>query len=380
MKPPIEILKKINISKFLEGKVTDYVFGPSSEIFVGSFGYPKVYLGPLASLEDELISTPSLFNLSYDEIIQKRSLLVRGTKQMSIRSRIQTEMAEVALSTKPIDVEEHFTKKPNFEMVLSSIHQPIGASAPLKSFRQAENPVIPKKVDSIINEDILANDAISELLSKGFDNYYITKIFSIGTLGKEENKKIVPTKWSITALDDIIGKQRMDKIREFPEINQIMLFYFKHLGNSYHILLLPGVWEFENFESWYPHSEWSKGTKEFYTSEEYEPFEGRTAYAASQVGGYYASRFAVVKYLFSLRKQARVVAIREIDETYTIPLGVAQVREGVNSAMRRMPLKFDSKKEAVEYLSKVLKVSIKKYLSKSMVLRQTKLTDFLRPF
>ena len=84
--------------------------------------------------------------------------------------------------------------------------------------------------------------------------------------------------------------------------------------------------------------------------------------------------------MFSLRKQARVVAIREIDETYTIPLGVAQVREGVNSAMRRMPLKFDSKKEAVEYLSKVLKVSIKKYLSKSMVLRQTKLTDFLRPF
>ncbi|MFH2106328.1 MAG: hypothetical protein ABII22_03640, partial [Candidatus Micrarchaeota archaeon] len=176
------VLKKIDISQFLGGKVTDHVFGPSADVFIGSFGYPDVFVGPLASVDDTITPTRELYTLSYDEIIRQRSMLVRGNKKTNVRARIETEIAEVALSTKAIDVEEHFTKTPKFDMAFSSLVQPMGASAPLKSFRQAENPVIPKKVDAIIHEDILATDAVSELMRKGFDNYYITKIFSIGSL------------------------------------------------------------------------------------------------------------------------------------------------------------------------------------------------------
>jgi hypothetical protein len=369
-------LKKIDISQFLGGKVTDHVFGPSSDVFIGSFGYPDVFVGPLASVEDTITPIRELYTLNYDEIIRQRSMLVRGNRKTNVKTRIESEIAEVALSTKAIDVEEHFTKTPKFDMTFSSLVQPMGASAPLKSFRQAENPVIPKKVDAIIHEDILATDAVSELMRKGFDNYYITKIFSIGSLGKEENKKIVPSRWSITALDDIIAKQKMAQIRDSSELNQILVFSFAHLGNSYHVLLLPGTWEFENFESWSPNSLWAKGEKDYTTTEEYEPFDGRSDYATNQVGGYYASRFAVVEYLYNIRKQARVVVFREISEEYMVPLGVAQVREGVRGAVRRMPMRFQNKMEAIEYLKTELKVPMSTYLMKSKILRQSRLTEF----
>ncbi|MBI5051121.1 hypothetical protein HZC08_00005, partial [Candidatus Micrarchaeota archaeon] len=102
----------------------------------------------------------------------------------------------------------------------------------------------------------------------------------------------------------------------------------------------------------------------------------RSTYAKEQVGGYYASRYSVLQYLSSIRRQARVIVFREIDPDYNIPVGVWQVREGVKHAFDSAPLKFNSREEVFAFLSKKLKAGFASYLQKSRVLRQTRLMDF----
>lgn len=371
------ILKRIDAQTGFKNKMSEHVFGPSQEVFVGSYGYPYVSFGPLAALEERPVGVKSLYGKPYPEIIKTRSSMVRG-KQFSTESkRMKTDMQEVALSVRATDVEMKFTKKPTMAVRFSSLVQPMGPSAPLFSFKQAENPKIPKKVDQVIGDNLLAAEAVSELMGSRFDNYYITNIFSTGALGKEENRKIVPTRWSITALDDIIGKQRMEKIRNFEkQINDFLVFEHKNYDNHYCILMMPGNWEFENFESWSPKSVWAMGSNHTVTTEEYEPFGGRTTYADKQVGGYYASRFSIVEYLEKIRRQARVVVFREIGEGYMVPLGVFQVREGVRSALEKRPRIFSTLPEAFTYLSTILNVSLNRYKKSSKILRQSRLTDF----
>ena len=51
-----------------------------------------------------------------------------------------------------------------------------------------------------------------------FDEYTLSKILSVGVLGLKKDKKLVPTRWSITATDDILAKNLLRKIRDFKWI------------------------------------------------------------------------------------------------------------------------------------------------------------------
>ncbi len=358
--------------QFLEFKPTTDIFGPSGEIFVGRYGYPNVAAGPLVSINNTTIASPrELFGKDYADVLASQTSFIRGKKEVNISTRIQQDMNEVAMSMRPIDVEMKLAKAPSFDPHLDNIHSPVGTGIPIKEFRQAENPRIPKRVDSLANDDVTAMTAIAELSEHEFDNYYITNIFSIGTLGRIEAKRLVPTRWSITAVDDIIAKQRMERIREYPELNEVLLYHSSFLDNHFHVLLMPGKWEFENFESWPQNGLWAG------TTEEYEGYYGRTTYADKQVGGYYASRFGVTEHLDNIRRQAKVVVFREIGEGYNAPVGVFQVRENVRHAFTdSKPLRFDSVADALNFLRAKLNVSMKKYLSMSQMLCQRRLIEF----
>ncbi len=370
------ILKRIDAQVGFKTKVSQDVFGPSQELFVGSYGYPTVSFGPLATIDREPVSVKNLYGRPYEEIIDIRTSMVRGNKFSSVTNRMNLEMQEVALSTKVIDVEMKLSKKPAGNTSFSTLVQPMGPSAPLLQFKQADNPKIPKRVDTVISEGLLATDALAELSGHGFDNYYLTNIFSTGAFGKIENRRMVPTRWSITAMDDILGKQMMERVRDYPPTNNIVVYSNEYLYNHFEVLLIPGSWEFENFEAWSPNSVWAGGAAEAVVTEEYEPFWGRTKYADKQVGGYYASRFSVLKHLDSIRRQARVVVFREIGSEYMVPVGVFAVRETVKKSFDNIGFKFQKLNDALEYISTKLKVPITRYLLQSQVLKQTRLLDF----
>ncbi|MCD6575675.1 MAG: hypothetical protein J7K73_00775 [Nanoarchaeota archaeon] len=378
---PCPLLAKFNVKQKLE--IGREFSGPSTSVFVGHSNYPNVFVGPIGAIENEnLVDNPAKwFGMEYSKIIEMRSLTIRSKAVQNVKSknRFVEENQLLAMSKKPTDVDLKFLKKPNFKVSFSDVTQPMGPSAPIEKMKIVENPKIPHKVDKVVDDELKAVEQVN-VLYKNFDIYYITNIFTSGALGKYENQKLVPTRWSITAVDDILAKEMMKRIREYPEVNSYFVYESKYLDNHFVILLMPGRWEYENFEAWALGSSWAQQAKETFFLEEYEPFEGRKTYADKEGGGYYAARFAVCEALDKMKRQARVIVFREISEGYIVPLGVWQVRENVRNAMKSDPKKFQTLGEALSYINSKLSIPISRYKQQSRILQQKSLFDFAERF
>jgi len=366
----------------LEQKIRDRLskdfFGPSYSVFVGHYGYPNVNIGPMAGLENRpVIDDPSKwFGKSYQEIIELRSLLIRSKQKESIfsRSRFVQDNQELAIAKQPADTEITFKKDPVYIFRLSDSTQPMGPSGSIDKMRITENVKVSRHVDKVVSDDLKANDAAMMLYKKQSDVYKITTVLSSGALGLEKNKKIVPTRWSITATDDIITKGLLEKVRTYQSINDYLVYEANYLGNYFVILFMPGNWEFENFEVWAPGSNWAAQSQSRIIGE-YEPHRGRTTYAESQAGGYYAARIASAEVLGRMKRQARVVSFREVSEEYSIPMGVWVVRETARKAFANMK-KFSTKEEALGYVKTRLRVPLEHYMKTSKILKQGRLGDY----
>ncbi len=352
-------------------KIGESVFGPTPpNVFVGEYNYPNVFAGPLVSLEEKPIDSPvDLYGLNYDAIIQSRISLVRGMERRNVKAPFEKAF-EIATSINQPDIETTFKKPIEFSLTFSSLHQPSGPSGEIKKFEIAGNPVIPAKIDEIVAEKLKVREALPELMEE-FDYHYIQKILTAGVLGEE--RKLVPTKWGITATDRMVADEFLKEVKQNSHIVQPTIYSNNYLFNHFEILLLPGAWEFEQFESWEPDNDQQQGTD---ISHEYEPYWGRSDYAKTEGGGYYAGRHGVAEALNILRKQARCVIFREVNENYTIPVGVFEVRENVRNAFRKQPTKCTTLNEALEILKTRLKQPMHKYLKQSRILTQKTLGEY----
>ncbi|MDD5111782.1 MAG: hypothetical protein PHG85_04510, partial [Candidatus Altiarchaeota archaeon] len=283
----------------------------------------------------------------------------------------------IALSVRPVDVETHFQGRPSMSFSFSPISQPMGPSGVLKDFRLADNPKIPRKVDSIVSDGLRASDAVYELYKGSHDVYYLANVLSSGVLGSPKGQRMVPTRWSITAIDDIVGKQLMGELREFPCVEEYSVYTNTYLENHFEILLMPGNWEYEQFEAWAPKTLWTQSYDAPVIVGEHEGFSGRSDYAINEGGGYYAGRLAVAEALHAMRMQARAVVFREIYESYVMPVGVWEVRENVRAAMKNVPRRFSGLKEALGDIAQRLVNPIREYVRRSSVLRQRRMTEFM---
>lgn len=386
------LMKKTKFADF--ASTTEY-FGPSTSVFVGRIGYPRVRVGPMSVLEVSdsdvdfgRFEEPSEWfaqGLGMDDIVELRSATLRSKHGEHIKSRSNfvSDMLEIALAQQPVDVELTFKNKPSFNLSFSDVLRPTGASVNVETMKVTENPKIPKKVDRIVSDDIKAVEAAHGLYDLGLDVYKVSTILSSGALGLSSAQKMVPTRWSITATDDIIFKKLAAQLKEYPTVDAYYVYESSYMDNHFLILLMPSLFEYENFEVWFPGSIWSDALSQRpVIVEEYEGFKGRKKYAANEGGGYYAARLAVAEALHKMRRQAGVIVFREIHPRYSVPLGVWVVRETARDAFRNRGEKFDTKSEALKYIDsrmhakEGMPLRIKDFEVLSKILRQKRLTDF----
>jgi hypothetical protein len=320
--------------------------------------------------------------MNYSDIINLRSSLIRSrtSHHVKARSKLVEQNQLLAVAKKPTDTEITFKKKPVLKVTISDVHQPMGPTAPLERLKITENVKIARQVDKILSDELKSVQAAKILFDKNTSLYQIMDILSSGALGLEKNKKLVPTRWSITATDDTITKELLKEIRNYPSINEYLVYSSDFLDNHFEILLAPGNWEYEGFEAWQPGSSWYQGVGGKSSSPvivpEYESYKGRTKYAYGQAGGYYAARFAVAEFLSKIKRQARVILFREIYEGYTIPIGVWQVRENVRNAFKNPPARFSTQTEALNHISSKLRFPLENYKKISKIIKQKRLLDF----
>jgi hypothetical protein len=302
-----------------------------------------------------------------------RGATVRGfdfrgvSVSMEPGDRYTQELGLLAMSTIPPDVELSLRRKPSQSIVFSPIAQPMGPRAPLEKLVIVDNPKIPRNVESRATGDLRASEGLQELHGLGYDVYYLQELFSAGVLGISQKRRLVPTRWAITAVDDIIGRFLIKKVRGLPELGEIRVHFTENLGNRLGIILLPSQWAFEQLEAWIPGNVWTgKDVESPIIINEGESIRGRTSYALKSGGGYYASRLAVLEHLArDIGRQSRAIVIREVGPEYWLPVGVWEVRENVRLALRQQGIRVSTLKEVSEILSPLFRIPIDRYFQET---------------
>jgi len=323
------------------------------EVFVGRYGYPLVRAGPVIPLGEA--RTPSMLGMDIGEIIAVRSQMVRsetkiGVKEAQSPGKLLEACQQIAMSSAPVGTEVSFFKPPQGNLQFDGVLAPSGPSGELKDMEITTNPLIPRKVDEIVEDrDAVASVALRELYSSGIGMDHISRMLSLGLLGRK--RKLVPTRWSITASDDMIGKELKEAVLDKPQVNDYYLFSGEDLGNHFEILLLPRPFSFELIEIWMPRSVWAEDGFIGGDREDARPKKGYSPLA----GGYYAARLAALEHLALAGRQAAVLAVREISETYFAPLGVWVVREVARKAMSSPPIRLGSLPDAMAEMQRRVK-------------------------
>lgn len=365
-----------NLSKYGNLFSSDSISGTSPpSIFVGSYNYPKVSVGPMVPPihgDTSLLDNPEKWaGKSLEEIVNFRLNLVRGIQKISVNAtegRYIENLQEVAMSSKPIDSDLEFHKSVS-SISIDGESAPFGPIGEIKSAKFSSSSST-KSIEKIFyDKDLKSKEAILNLYNSGIDVSRIQKCFSVGMIGKE--RKLVPTKWSITATDDIISKSLVEEILDYRLIDSCKVFSYEHLGNFFSVVLFPHRWIYEMVEAWY-----SNGALGF--GSDHEDARG-LGHPPAIAGAYFAAKLAIVEYLSKNKIQSGAIILREIRPEYAIPVGVWQVREGIRAAMKKKPFIADNFDHAITLASKMMSISKSEWLSHGDIgklMRQKTISDF----
>jgi hypothetical protein len=375
--------------KFQPKIKTEFSGSSPPEIFVGRHDYPFVNTGILSPAEHgdtEILSLPELWhksNASIQDILDYRSRMIYSRFKSGIKAKsgkFLSTMKEVAMAGKSAEMEFKLEKKPSLKMHLESRMPMIGNPAPLKAARFTENIKIERKVDYLVNDtDVKSITAMSELYDSGIQTSSIIKLLSAGLLGERKSRKLVPTRWAITATDSNLSELMLKEIRYFPIISEYLLFNSEYLGNHYEIILLPAAFSFEVIEAKMSGSVWNP-SDELHFMQDYENWHGRKDYAENVAGGYYAVRLPVCEFLTRTRKQASVLVMRECRPEYWAPCGVGILRECTREAFSKAPEKFSTLNETLNKAQARMRLPASEFTKRSQLIKefntQRKLSSF----
>jgi len=355
-------------------------------VFVGRFGYPKVSIGPMVPPvmgDTSIMDYPEQWSgLSIDEIVNFRFQLVRGkylTDVHNFDGRIIEQTQEIAMAKTCPDAEITFKNKPTGRMVLDDEIAPFGPSARIDRLDVSSIKTEQDIEKAHYDGDLKSRDAVFRLYEKGLPVSQIQKSFSVGLFGIDKNRKFVPTRWSITAVDSTLGGILLEDTKEYPVIDTYRIYETVALDNRWIILMLPREWCYELIEAWYPKTIWNPDGREIMMVSSHEFYNGRKTYA--EIGGcYYSAKLAVNELLTKEKRQAGVVVLREAHAGYIMPVGVWNVRENVRNALKNEPKKFSTLRDCLDYITQKMDIPLQTWMKNSAVLRDTmnqrRLTDF----
>jgi hypothetical protein len=347
-----------------------------TDIFIGRFGYPKVFIGPLVPPEfgdTSILGTPEQWrDMSMESIVDMRSKLVRGVHLSNIhdveKGRIEEQVRDLALAEKPAVADMSFSRKPSIKIALNDEVQPFGPTGEIKQV-ELYNIKAESKMEALYQDiDAKASTAILELYDKGLQVSKIQQGLSAGLFGIKNQRRFVPTRWSITAVDDTISKDLREEIKQNNPMDVIYAYYNIALDNRWLIFFMPGNWQYESIEAWYPKTIWNENGTDISIYSSYEGYHGRSTYA--EIGGcYYAARLAVTEKLKKLGRQGTILILREVHDGYIMPVGVWNVREHVRQTLETEPTVLHGTKEMWDMIAKRLEIPKVNWIANSRILK-----------
>ncbi len=360
-----------------------------TDLFIGRFGYPYVNIGPLVPPEfgdTALLSMPERWHsMAIDDIVSMRSKLVRGLHRTKVQNvehgRIEELVRDLALAERPAEAEVSFASKPFVKMTLKDEVEPFGPSAKMRKF-ELYNMHADRSVERLYSDtDALSRTAMVELYERGTPVSKIQRGLSAGLFGIGSKRRFVPTRWSITAVDDTLSKNNLEEVKSYSPVDAIHAYFNNALDNRWLIFLIPGNWQYESIEAWYPKTVWNEDGINISIFGSYEQYTGRKTYA--EIGGcYYAGRLAITEKLQLLKRQAVALILREVHDGYIMPVGVWNVREHVRETLETEPQILYTMNEMFDCVKSRLDIKPKDWITNSVILRdlisQRRINEYIK--
>ncbi len=376
--PYCPILVRTRVKTYVEalaGRTSVAGSSPPS-VFVGRVGWPRVRVypsvPPLDGDTSRLEDPRAWLEMSLEEFLSQRLILARGALEVDVDSarrppRVLEDVQILALSPRPAEAELELKKPLRPEPALDEHSPPFGPASPLRSIRLGSLPPPEKIVERAYSDlDYPAGEAMWDLYRSGVDVHRISRLLSVGALGVR--RRLVPTRWSITAVDKQISDRLLERIKRMPVIDRYLVYVRKTRGNTFVGLLAPRGFMYEWGEAWWPSTTWNYFGSSPEVEVDWEGPRGRSTYPS--IGGcYYAARLAAAEALEAMGRQAAVVLWREIYPGFDLPIGVWFVRENVRALFRSKPEKFDDLGEALSYMASHLKLPLDIWYSRSHVVK-----------
>jgi len=346
-------------------------------VFVGSHGYPRLGVGPLvpaAHGETGLLDAPERWGeMSLGEIVSMRLRLVRGVRMVradDTGGRYVRSLQDVAMASRPADAELRFGRPASARGVPDGHSAPFGPVGEIERAAFSGAPAVRALERAHADTDLGAAEAVMSLWRDGVEVTRIQRCLSVGMLGRR--RRLVPTRWGITAVDSSVSHALSREILSLPMIDSWRVHFSERLGNLYAVILFPRAWRFEMVEAW----QRADGTMAFGSDSEGHRGIG---HAPAIAGAYHAARLAVCEHLARIGAQAGALVLREIRPEYSVPVGVWQVREGVRDAMRSPFAAVGGMDEAIALASSRTGVSAAEWVSHgatARALRQRSISEF----
>jgi hypothetical protein len=185
----------------------------------------------------------------------------------------------------------------------------------------------------------------------------------MGMVGLKKNRKLVPTKWSISATDSTISANLIKKIiaENYQPVDLFEVYKYSHLDNHYSVVLIPfSTWSFEMQEGWLD----SKGN--IGMGSDFEDARGLNHYPQI-AGAYFAGRLSIAEHLTKVKRKAAALVLREIHPQYIYPVGVWQIREGIREALKGPSREFENLENALSFAVSALSISKNEWIRNSRI-------------
>lgn len=327
-------------------KPTNEIEGYASGTIVGEKSYPNVKTHSISNFSpnNSFFKTADIVKKDYSQIIKLKAKNILGSTDKSYikktNTRVNQELKDIYKSKKAIEFSSKFENELKFDKILvSKVSGIVGSKNELIELHANQNTQTSKQIEKYTQTDIKSKQAIISLYEKGVNEHQIINLLALGSFGVEINKKLVPTKWAISAYDQTIEKYLHKKIINYKLIENFEIYKIEDKGNNFVIILLPHEFSCEIIEQFDNTLERDfVGFNNILKKDEPET-----------AGGFYATKLSIQENLQKRKRQASFISIRIIKD-YDMPLGVVFVRECVREAMKNKLFQTSKFDELEEYL------------------------------
>ena len=363
-------------------KPTKEIEGFGSAPIIGEKNYPflQIHNSSNEDKENNFMNTNKIVKQGYKDIFQLKAKNILGSTQNThikqTTDRVNNEIIDIYKSKRAIEFNSTFETEIKFDKVLTNkMAGVMGSKNELESLNATENTTTSKQIEKYSTNDAKAKEACIKLYEQGKNEQQIIHLLALGVFGVNINKKLVPTRWAITAYDKMIESHLHKQILKYNPINQYEVYYCQNKSDTHVNILLPDHYMGTHTE------DWSNSQSPGMGGHNTDIFNNQNKIPTPEPlnsGGYYATKIALNEHLQERKKQAAAIMIRVIID-YDVPLGVVFVRECVRESFNNQIFKTSSFQELTEFIKTKFPTHYKHFINSNVLKeqkKQTKLNKF----